>query len=773
MNRNAATVRATVRLPLRRPDVRRLSAHTVTLRSRLVLLVLSVLLPAVVITLWLVLRTYDSERIANENTLRETTRALANLIDRELAQRASVARALSLLSELDAAPDLDSPTLAGFEQQVRRALGGMEGWVELHLPPGSAALALPTDPRVLRLLPSEERVPNPRVLPLQPGVAATDTAGGELRAGLLHPVMRDGSVRMNLAVTILATEVQRTLDEQRLPAHWTGAVLDSAGTVVARQPGGQAHAGRSATPDLQRHMASRREGLFDSVTLDGTAVVAYHSTAANGWTFVSAMPREHFAGLMPRAVRDVALASLLALAVALAGALWVARRIAASVHVLERAATDLQAGRPVERRTSGLQEFDDVAATLADASESLRHSRADLERQVAEAVQLTRDAEQRQAQGQRVEALGRLTGGVAHDFNNLLGVISNSAYLIERHARMQPELVAPVAAVLRAVDLGSRLTQHLVRFAGRRPVRPEAVQLVRFLPEMQELLAAALGKRVRLSTEVAPGTWPVVVDVSEFELALMSLALNARDAIVGHGQLSLQARNATPEDGPGLSPGRYVLVTVNDDGEGVDDDTVRHAFEPFFTLGKGVGLGLPQVHGFAVQAGGTASFHSAPGLGTTVSLLLPAAAELPEADASAPAQAAERAAERRSAPAVALEGVRLLLVEDNRELGDATANMLQTHGASVARADNASQALHWLASGTAVDAVLSDVVMPGEMDGLALAQALRVLQPRLPVVLISGHSHALADSRGFPVLRKPCAPQDLVAALADVVRPTT
>ncbi len=362
---------------------------------------------------------------------------------------------------------------------------------------------------------------------------------------------------------------------------------------------------------------------------------------------------------------------------------------------------------------------------------------------------------------------------MAHDFNNLLGVISNSAHLIDRQVATQPGLAAPVAAVLRAVDLGSRLTQHLVRFAGQRPLRPQVLMLELFLPEMQELLGAALGRRVRLSTQVATGTWPVMVDASEFELALMSLALNARDAISGDGQLWLQARNALAEDAPGMPPGRFVLVTVTDDGEGVDDDVAQHAFEPFFTtksMGKGVGLGLPQVHGFALQAGGTATFQSTRGLGTTVSLLLPAAPTLvpgTPAHALASASAAERSAAR---PAVALEGVRLLLVEDNLDLAEATDAILATHGATVVRADNASQALHWLASNPSVDAVLSDLVMPGEMDGLGLAQTLRARQPRLPVVLISGHSHALADSQGFTVLRKPCAPHDLVAALVDALR---
>lgn len=661
-----------MRAPLQRPAVRAFAVDSVTLRSRLLLLVLAILLPALVIAAWLIARTYDSERMANANTLRETTRALPNRVDSELARRAAVARALSLLPELDAAPNITPALLASFEQQARRALGGFEGWVELRLPAGHAALEWPTDPGVLRLLADEERVAGPSVL--------------------LQPVVRDGKVRANLTVTVSPAEFQRLLDEQRLPTDWTGAVLDSSGTVVA---------------------------------------------------------------------------SLLLLGVALFGAMWLSRRIAGSVHVLERAAADLQAGRPVERRSSGILEFDDVAAALADASESMRHAHADLEQQVAAAVELTRAAERRQSQGQRIEALGRLTGGLAHDFNNLLGVISNSAYLMERQVQAQPALAAPVAAVLRAVDLGSRLTQHLVRFAGRRPVSPQSLALDRFLPEIQELLTAALGKRVRLSTQVAPGTWPVVVDASEFELALINLALNARDAIVNTGQLWLQARNAVAADTLGLTPGRYVLVLVNDDGPGVDEQAAQHAFEPFYTtksMGKGIGLGLPQVHGFALQAGGSAGFKSTPGIGTTVSLLLPAAAAL---EAGTPGQTLATGAPERNAaqPDRALAGVRVLLVEDNRDLGDATEALLETHGATVVRADNASQALQWLATGASTDVVLSDVVMPGAMDGLALAQALRTRQPQLPVVLISGHSHALADPQGFPILRKPCAPQTLIAAL--------
>jgi len=604
---------------------------------------------------------------------------------------------------------------------------------------------------------------------------AEAAAGQQAHAAVVEPVVRGGQVQMNLVVTLQPAELQRIVDRQRLPSDWVAAVLDSRAVLVARHPGGMAYVGREATADLRAALARNPEGLFDSVTLDGVRSTAFFSTSPGGWTFVTGMPREQFAGLVPSAVRQIVLGALLLLGLAVLGAVWLSRRIVAPVLSLKSAAAQLQAGEPVSYRATGIAECDDVAGALAEAAQTLARGRQDLERQVKDAVERTRQAEQRVSQSQRVEALGRLTGGVAHDFNNLLGVISNSAHLMQRHATT-PELQMPVAATLRAVEVGSRLTQHLLRFAGRRPVHPQAVTLARYLPELQDLLRSVLGRQVEVTVQVAEDTHPVRVDSGELELAFINLALNARDAMSRGGELRLRARNAQPDDVEGLPseavalPGHgFVLITVSDDGAGMEPELAARVFEPFFTtkgVGKGTGLGLSQVHGFCVQAGGTARLDSTPGLGTTVSLLLPAASD----DLGQPGHHATVGASTGDA-AQAIAGRTVLLVEDNADLAEVTWQLLTSHGATVTHAQDATEALRLLDGDKHFDVVLSDVVMPGALDGLQLARKLRHERPDLPVVLISGYVAQRPAVRDFLVLSKPCSQDDLLQALQTAMAP--
>jgi CheY-like chemotaxis protein/two-component sensor histidine kinase len=328
------------------------------------------------------------------------------------------------------------------------------------------------------------------------------------------------------------------------------------------------------------------------------------------------------------------------------------------------------------------------------------------------------------------------------------------------------ELQAPLAATQRAVDKGSQLTQHLLRFSGRRPVRIQTLSFARYLPEVQDLMRSVLGRRIEIQVQVAPNVWPVRLDPSELDLALVNLALNAHDAMPNGGELTLRASNATEADKEGLqnlAPGDYVLLTVGDDGIGLDASMVEHAFEPFFTtkpVGQGSGLGLSQVYGFATQAGGAARLASTPGLGTTVSLLLPVARD-DEERAAAPLD---------DAASQSIAGATVLLVEDDEGLGDVTAALLMAHGAKVLRAGHVEAAQRLLANGAASpDVVLSDIVMPGSQDGVALARQLREQRPALPVVLITGFSKTAIAEGEFTVLRKPCPPAELLAALQAAV----
>ena len=367
-------------------------------------------------------------------------------------------------------------------------------------------------------------------------------------------------------------------------------------------------------------------------------------------------------------------------------------------------------------------------------------------------------------QAQKLEAVGRLTGGVAHDFNNLLTIVHTNAYLLRRgpHGLADnPQL----AAIGRAVETGTRLTRQLLSFSRAQPLRPETISLQRHLPAALEIIKTAVGSRIRVHCDVHPACAPVKVDTAELELALLNVCINAKDAMPDGGDLYVAARNAAIGEPPGHE-GAFVVIEVRDVGSGIPPGAIEHVFEPFFTtkaVGQGTGLGLSQVYGFCVSTGGTAMVESRVGEGTTVRLYMPAASE--------PARDDEDA---RPAAAETLDGVRVLLVEDNDEVAEATAAALGASGARVTRAIDADDARRKLAASADVDVVLSDIVMPGSMSGIQLAKLLRAERPGLPVVLTSGYSEQATEAvaLGLEVVAKPASPQTLAAAIAKRVRTT-
>jgi CheY-like chemotaxis protein len=315
--------------------------------------------------------------------------------------------------------------------------------------------------------------------------------------------------------------------------------------------------------------------------------------------------------------------------------------------------------------------------------------------------------------------------------------------------------------MLRAVDTGSRLTRHLLRFAGHAPVSPHVVSLNAVLPDTAELLRTVLGRRIELAIEVQDVTPALFVDPHELELTLINLALNARDAIEGVGHVWVRAAPASEADTEGLPEGPYVTVSMSDDGSGIDEAIARRVFEPFFSTKEvhhATGLGLSQVYGFCLQARGRARIASAPGGGTTVTLVLPAHAGGSEHGPAVPVTS------RRS-----LTGTRILLVEDNHELLTTTSALLGVYGCEVVCGTSAEEALRLIDQPPGFDAVLTDVLMPGAMDGIALARHLRQKLPQLPVVLVSAHRGEASIPEGVPLVRKPCSPEALVDALEEAI----
>jgi len=367
-------------------------------------------------------------------------------------------------------------------------------------------------------------------------------------------------------------------------------------------------------------------------------------------------------------------------------------------------------------------------------------------------------AEEALRHAQKLEALGQITGGVAHDFNNLLMVITNNAQLMRR---LMPETDGSpqLAAIQRAVTSGSKLTRQLLSFAGRQPLQPTVIALEQALPDLLELVRTTVGGTIAVTAAAAPGVGAVEVDRAELELALINLALNARDAMPDGGTLSIVARRALPGEAPECQGAACVAIALSDSGEGIPPGLVARVFEPFFTtkpLGRGTGLGLAQVYGFATQSGGTARIASEPGRGTTVTLYLP----LSSKTVAQPPNPATR-------PWPTLTG-RVLLVEDNLELAQATVPLIEALGCDTVHVASGDAALALLASDRlGFDAVLSDIVMPGTLNGFGLAQALRRHHPDLPIVLMTGYTAEVERARneGFEVLPKPCGPDTLAGAL--------
>jgi signal transduction histidine kinase/CheY-like chemotaxis protein len=347
-----------------------------------------------------------------------------------------------------------------------------------------------------------------------------------------------------------------------------------------------------------------------------------------------------------------------------------------------------------------------------------------------------RQVEEALLQAQKLEALGRLTGGVAHDFNNALMVISNNLALIRiKH----PDVAAPqVESIGRAVGSATKLTRQLLAFSRRQALVPEVIDLAERLPSMKDLLSPVLGGKVQLELQAEADTRPILVDSAEFELALINLAINARDAMPDGGRFTITARNATAAEVPPLLQGPLVLVEAADSGNGIPPDVIDKVFDPFFTtkpVGQGTGLGLSQVYGLCQRAGGAATIASKSGRGTIVRMFFPATRTGEKAVADAP-------------PALQRNlGKRLLMVEDNDDVAAALQQVLEAMGCDVTRRDRAAAGLEWLQeqgrSGALPDLMLSDVVMPGEMDGLGLARAVRAQYPELRIVLMTGYAQQL------------------------------
>jgi signal transduction histidine kinase/ActR/RegA family two-component response regulator len=389
---------------------------------------------------------------------------------------------------------------------------------------------------------------------------------------------------------------------------------------------------------------------------------------------------------------------------------------------------------------------------------------------VPEAVDITerRRGEEALRQSQKMEAIGQLTGGVAHDFNNLLTIIRSATDFLRRRELPEERRRRYVDAISDTVERASKLTAQLLAFARRQPLKPQIFNVGSQVEGVAQLVRPLVGGRIEIEVKVHDADCFTVADIAQFETALINLAINARDAMNSEGHLTIAVRKV--EGIPSLRAqsargGDYVAISVADTGSGIAPANIDAIFEPFFTtkeVGKGTGLGLSQAFGFAKQSEGDIAVTSTPGKGATFTIYLPQA-QSPATEKEAAALTHEAATNGR--------GYRVLVVEDNDDVGQFSTELLEDLGYVVRRVANANAALAILGENEfAVDLVFSDVIMPG-MNGVELAGVIRERYPGLPVVLTSGYSNVLAENahRGFELIQKPYSVESLSRILRKAI----
>jgi PAS domain S-box-containing protein len=405
-------------------------------------------------------------------------------------------------------------------------------------------------------------------------------------------------------------------------------------------------------------------------------------------------------------------------------------------------------------------------AALAAANSELEARVADRTRALESEIRRREQAHAALIQAQRMEAFGQLTGGVAHDFNNLLTIITGNLELLSNDLGKGPG-TALLKRASDAADMGAALTKRLLTFARRRRLTPQVLDVNEMILNLTEILQRSLGEPIALTTMLAGNVGRTRADASELENAILNLAINARDAMPEGGNLVIESRNATAEEAGIPGRGEFVLISVSDTGHGMPPDVLEHAFEPFFTTkepGRGTGLGLSTVYGFAEQSGGHATIESAPGRGTTVNLYLPRA---------------EEASESKAVPAepvpLSENSDVVLVVEDNPEVRELTMQRVEGLGYVVIEAENGAAAIRMLEAGEDVQIVLSDIVMAGGISGYDVARWVRENAPHVKVLLTTGYAaeEAKPGAADIAILRKPYKRADLAVALRDALSSDT
>jgi len=753
-----------------------LRRHSWGIQARLAILALVTALPLVVIASFAILRTVDDQRTQIQSDVQQMVESFLADVDREISAMQAE------LQVLATSPSLQTGDFMAFDRQMREALT-IQGTGIVLLDTKAQQLINTSRPFGAYLPRATNSEMLDRVVATGKPQISDLIIGAVLRRPVLTvgvPVFRDGTVAYVLVMVVGPEILSALLQEEALASDWTAAIFDRQGLTLARTRDLDRFIGQPAAPILLKEMAGAAESWFPNVTKEGIPVYStFRRSQISGWTVAIGLPREYVDTPLRRAqwIAFGGGAAILALSLALAS--WVGRGIRRPVHALTSAAGALGSGKPIGPLIGGVRELDQVGEALRNAAAALARSREGLESMVAERTQELASAnerlrveidarEQAQAallQAQKMEAMGQLTGGIAHDFNNLLTAVSGSLALLE--ARIVDERsLRLLRTAQRSAARGAKLTEALLAFARKQRLDPVTADVNAIVAEMSEMLGRAIGASIEIRHVLAIDLWPVLLDVSQFETALLNIALNARDAMPAGGVLVIETANipAGDADLPVEVAGQdCVLVSLRDTGTGMNREVIERAFEPFFTtkeIGKGTGLGLSMVFGVVRQSGGTVRIRSRLREGTTAQIFLPRTAEV-AAFGSRPVIRSE-----------ATESAHVLVVDDDPDVRWITAEDLRERGYVVAEADSGRAALTILERNDPCDLMIVDLVMTG-LSGADTARLARLTRPNLMVLFCSGYAEVSRFGTGVDnavLLNKPFHPNILAGAVRTALR---
>jgi signal transduction histidine kinase len=746
-----------------------------SLRTYLIASVTAVVLPVLAFAGYLAAASAREQRVAIENGMRETARALSLAADRQ------VGIALASLEALVSSASFQRGDQRAFRAEADAFLASYEGWLSVVDEDGQQLL--------------NTRLPLGSPLPRTDNTEWLANAFGAERSfisgAVTGPVVKEPFVAISrkvaprgrkpvvLTLSISPQTLSRLLLEQSLPKGWFGVIADRAGLIIARTSNlelvGQPLTLKPTPP----------AGFAKMITREGVPVyLAWSVSPVSGWATGVAAPAALIDALMWGAVARITLLGLAALAIAVAAALYFGRRVTAPVGAMAQAVTRAAPAQAplLPDGSCGIVEIDALAAAFRARVKELTDAVAARDAAQRELTTLNDELEQRirarsaelerlnatLLETQRQESLGRLTGGIAHDFNNLLAAILGNLELLKRRAK-DGGVARYIDNARAAAERGAQMVNQLLAFSRKQLLEPKAVPVNAAVQKFAELVRGTMGGAIRIDLALSPEAPQGMADPTQLDLILLHLAVNARDAMPMGGVLTIETRGEQfglkqrPEEPP---PGDYAVIAVSDSGTGMTDAVRDRAFEPFFStkeVGKGSGLGLPHVLGVTKQLGGGIRIRSQPGKGTRVELFLPRAAA-----------AAGAAGDVGSAPCAVgqdFSGMRVLLTDDDPDVRAATAAMLAELGCEVVEAGSGGAALDLIADDKRrIDLALVDYAMPG-LNGTETARQLTQVRATLRTVLISGYADAekLATDWHGPVLRKPFGLAELAAMLDQVI----